>query len=198
MGPRFIFEGEGFQVKIIIDNISKNSMPDGIAVSVRDRVEFRAIGQWTAWRLIFQPQRMPHVGCFVRLSTRTLKKYRYKGPAIVEIMPNPDGPALGRSPEGGYPGAPRRFARHHWVKQQSPISLIVEDKYYRNSQRACEQTHVSRSERYPRPTDAKTGGATASGLDRDAAGLRQRWSARLHQYGAWCKEKADGVRPNRH
>jgi hypothetical protein len=40
----------------------------------------------------FQSQRAPTAGHFVRLSTRTLEKYRYKGSAIVEIVLNPDGP----------------------------------------------------------------------------------------------------------
>jgi hypothetical protein len=40
----------------------------------------------------FQSQRAPTAGHFVRLSTRTLEKYRYKGSAFVEIVLNPDGP----------------------------------------------------------------------------------------------------------
>jgi hypothetical protein len=42
--------------------------------------------------LSFQSRRAPDAGRFVGSSTRTLEKYRYKGPVIVEIMLNPDGP----------------------------------------------------------------------------------------------------------
>jgi hypothetical protein len=47
-------------------------------------------------------------GRFAGLSTRTLGKYRYKGPTIVEIMPNPDGP-LSVDPEGGVSRRPTGF-----------------------------------------------------------------------------------------
>jgi hypothetical protein len=39
-----------------------------------------------------QLQRTPTARHFVRLSTRTLEKCRYEGPAILEIVLNPDGP----------------------------------------------------------------------------------------------------------
>jgi hypothetical protein len=79
-------------VKIITDNISKKLDSHCIAVGARGSAEFQAAPKWTAWRLDFQPQRTPAAGRFVGLSTRTLKKYRYKEPAIVEITFNPDGP----------------------------------------------------------------------------------------------------------
>jgi hypothetical protein len=186
-------------VKIITDNISKNLMRHGIAVSAGCRTEFWAASQWTIWPLGFQPQRTLDAAvsrdCRLEPWENTDTKDRRSSRSC--STPARCG-SIARGRVSRRPAEIFSASLGEAAKRQ-PTSLIVEDKKnYRSSQRAYKQTHVSRSQRCPCPADAETGGATTAGVDRDAAGLRQRWSARLHQYGAWCKEKADGVRPNRH